>query len=79
MVVADVFTAISEDRPYRAGMTKEEVVQVLQKKAYDSLLDPDLVSIIILNYDLINSVRINAQAEELLEYQEYKKCKECIK
>jgi HD-GYP domain-containing protein (c-di-GMP phosphodiesterase class II) len=33
MAVADVFTALSEDRPYRPGMKKGKVVKVLQDMA----------------------------------------------
>ena len=36
----------------------------------------------LMSYELsvpLFDIRINAQAEELLEYQEYKKCKECVK
>jgi HD-GYP domain-containing protein (c-di-GMP phosphodiesterase class II) len=31
MMVADIFTALAEDRPYRKGMTKKEVMRILNQ------------------------------------------------
>ncbi len=72
MAVADVFTAITEDRPYRLGMSKEKALYTLQQMAGDFALDPDIVSVLEQNYDEINAIRITAQSEESREYEEFR-------
>ena len=42
MAVADVFTAITEDRPYRKGMAREDVLSVLNEQAQGTVLDGDV-------------------------------------
>ncbi len=68
MAVADVFVAISEDRPYRKGMTRAEVIKVLQDLAADNKLDPRVVSMLRENFDGINAVRLSSQAQAAQEY-----------
>jgi HD-GYP domain-containing protein (c-di-GMP phosphodiesterase class II) len=65
MAVADVFTAITEDRPYRDGMNKEKAISVLQSMVENNKLDVDLVKIVVDNYDEFNSLRNNIQQENL--------------
>lgn len=71
MSVADVFTAITEDPPYRQGMAKEEALRVLQQMAETSQLDSDIESILRMHYDEINSARMTAQVMALTEHKEY--------
>jgi HD-GYP domain-containing protein (c-di-GMP phosphodiesterase class II) len=71
MAVADVLTAITEDRPYRQGMTHDEALNVLRRMAKDSALDSDIVSTLELHYDDVNSVRISKQAAAAKEYEEF--------
>ena len=59
--IADVFTAITEDRPYRVGMNSEKSMKVLKSMADKNALDAELVSMLEENYDRVNSVRISAQ------------------
>ncbi|AZR73977.1 phosphohydrolase [Anoxybacter fermentans] len=73
MAVADVFTAITEDRPYRKGMTKDKALHVLKKMVNNSALDPMIVSSLIKNYEEINSIRIAAQITASKEYEEFEK------
>ena len=72
MAVADVFTAITEDRPYRKEMPSERALQVLQQMADNSVLDSNIVSLLRVHFDEINSTRIAAQAEASKEYQEFR-------
>jgi hypothetical protein len=60
-------------------MTKEWAVEDLRDMVDNSSLGADIVAMIIHIYDLLDSVRMNAQAEESLEYQEYKQYQECMK
>ena len=51
--VADIFTAITEDRPYRKGMGKAECMQVLFELARDGAVDGAVVSLLRDAYDEI--------------------------
>lgn len=69
--VADVLTAITEDRPYRKGMAKGEALQVLQQMAKSSALDPNAVSTLMLHYDEIEPIRTAEQTVVYKECQEF--------
>jgi HD-GYP domain-containing protein (c-di-GMP phosphodiesterase class II) len=71
MAVADIFTALTEDRPYRKGLPGDRVLQILQGMANGSALNSDVVSLLANNYDEINSIRISAQEEAFKWYQEF--------
>ena len=62
MVVADIFTALSEDRPYRKGMSKEEIIQIIQQLSDRGLLDTRIVDLLIDNYGEIYSYVAGQQA-----------------
>lgn len=71
MAVADVFTAITEDRPYRVGMRYENAVKLLMSMVDDGSLDGDIVKILIENYHDINKVRIEAQEKADVQYNRF--------
>lgn len=62
MAVADVFTAITEDRPYRMGMPLPKAMAILSTMSH-AHLDPDLVKIAQQNAELIDFARRDAQDE----------------
>ncbi|NIA21902.1 MAG: HD domain-containing protein [Anaerolineaceae bacterium] len=62
MAVADVFTAISEDRPYRRGMPRAKALSILDNQARQGALDADIVSVLKANYDQIDATRREKQA-----------------
>ncbi len=68
MAVADVFTAITEDRPYRKGMTSQSALEVMDNMVDSSALDGYVVSVLKRNYDYLNFIRAAAQREAALEY-----------
>ncbi len=68
MAVADVFTAVTEDRPYRKAMKSQEAVGVLEEMVRRNHLDKGVVSLLKQNFDDINSLRIMAQTESYKEY-----------
>jgi len=72
MAVADVYTAISEDRPYRKGMPVLKAHGVLQSMAKTGFLDADLVQLTINNYDQIDAVRCIAQSRALMEFRQFR-------
>jgi len=62
MAVADIFTAISEDRPYRPGMTKEQIYQLLRNQVRQNYIDGQIVDLLFDHYDEINTfVRQNQE------------------
>ena len=61
LAVADVFTALTEDRPYRAGMTRPQAAGVLGALAGRRALDPALVALLLDNYDEADGLRAQAQ------------------
>lgn len=69
MKVADVFTALTEDRPYRAGMDKENVLKIIHQMADEKAVDAGVVSLLDLHYDEINQCRLAAQYVTREEYK----------
>lgn len=68
MAVADVFTAITEDRPYRKGMTGEEALKVIEDMAKNNSLDKGIVDLASTYFRHLNDVRIDAQLNAGEEY-----------
>lgn len=69
MAVADIFTAITEDRPYRKGMTEDNAMHVLEQMANDLFIDSNVVSLLKVHFDDINVSRKAAQAASVEEYE----------
>ncbi len=55
LMVADIFTALTEDRPYRKGMSKNGVVKILKQFSDRRLLDTRIVNLLFENYEDIFS------------------------
>jgi HD-GYP domain-containing protein (c-di-GMP phosphodiesterase class II) len=72
MAVADVFTGITEDRPYRKGMEREQAVAVLKGMAGRQELDPKLVGMALSHYDDLDGIRAFAQARAVTEYEAFR-------
>jgi putative nucleotidyltransferase with HDIG domain len=68
MAVADILTALAEDRPYRLGMDRESVEKILLSMAESGAIDKGIVDLTIRNFSRINEVRIKAQQEAQREY-----------
>lgn len=68
MAVADVFTALTEDRPYRKGMDRKETIDVLRSMSAKAELDKNLVDMLIAQFDDMNETRIRAQKKAIQEY-----------
>ncbi|MBN1500293.1 MAG: HD domain-containing protein [Spirochaetes bacterium] len=54
IAVADIFTAVSEHRPYRKKMEKEEIIKFLSGLSKDNLIDSKVVELLFDNYDSIS-------------------------
>jgi HD-GYP domain-containing protein (c-di-GMP phosphodiesterase class II) len=57
MAVADIFSAITEDRPYRKGMPREKVMEILRENAQREAIDAELVELLIAHYDEVDAAR----------------------
>lgn len=57
VAVADVFTAITEDRPYRKGMDRAQSLDVLDRLVLDRAIDGDVVAILRSNFNDFQSIR----------------------
>ncbi|SET49914.1 HD domain-containing protein [Natronincola peptidivorans] len=73
IAVADVFTAITEERPYRKGMKEIEALKVLNKMVNRNVIDPHLVKVLSDNFAKINITRIQAQEKAMIEYNSFRK------
>jgi putative nucleotidyltransferase with HDIG domain len=71
MQVADVHTAITEDRPYRKGMTRARAVSVLRSMADNGFLDVDVVNLVIENHDHLDAVRTIVQSRALSAFRRF--------
>jgi len=68
MAVADIFTAITEDRPYRKGMGLKDAVAVLDAMVKDNAICPYVVSILLDNLKTIDGIRNEAQQKSRIAY-----------
>ena len=78
MAVADVYTAITEDRPYREGMTPEEARSVMTSLSKSGSLDSDIVGLLLDNFDELNAVRTIAQAKALRDFKMFRNASQDI-
>ena len=71
MAVADVLTALTEDRPYRQGMDKGQTMNILFKMAGSGAIDMGTVELVDKNFFRINSVRMMAQQQAQKDYEAF--------
>ena len=69
MTVADIFTAISEDRPYRKGMDKNAIYKVFKTQTDGKLVDKRIVEVLFDNYETIKLQVKMKQAKALGFYE----------
>ncbi len=63
ITVADIFTALTEDSPYRKGMARVETKNILQSMADKEEIDHLLINIVFSNFEELNDIRIKAQKD----------------
>ncbi|PKM71891.1 MAG: phosphohydrolase [Firmicutes bacterium HGW-Firmicutes-16] len=68
MAVADIFTAITEDRPYRKGMPKERAETVLGHMVENKSISQSIVSLLVDNYAIISCLRKESEDRAAAEY-----------
>ena len=69
--VADVFTALTEDRPYRPGMSVQDAFHVMSDAVLQNRLDRTVVDMLYTHLDEVNEVRRAAQAAAQDEYRRF--------
>lgn len=69
--VADIFTALTEDRPYRKGMSVKEAFQIISDAAEQRRLDPSVVDILKEHLIQVDQARALAQTSALDEYHRF--------
>ncbi|NLG80858.1 MAG: HD domain-containing protein [Firmicutes bacterium] len=69
MSVADVFTALTEQRPYRHAMEAAKALDVVRELGCASALDPEIVSLLASHLDEVDADRRAAQAAASQDYQ----------
>ncbi len=74
MAVADIFTAITEDRPYRKGMPEEEAKTVLAQMAENGGISPRILSLLLEHYQMIIGLRREAAETEAGDYRTILSC-----
>lgn len=72
MAIADVFVALTEDRPYRAGMAQSEAMDVLRAMAGRNELDPALVEKVGAEFEKMDEVRRSAQEGARNRYEAFR-------
>ncbi|MBF0404929.1 HD-GYP domain-containing protein [Candidatus Magnetominusculus xianensis] len=72
MAVADVLTAISEDRPYRKGMDKDTALSLLESLGSNNVLDREIIKTAAANFNYLNELRQDVQKIVKGEYESLK-------
>lgn len=73
IAVADLFTALSEDRPYRLSRDQHEVTAIMRQQADNKLLDERLVVLALSDYTAMNMCRRHAQSAAVDGYESFRK------
>lgn len=68
ITVADIFTALTEDRPYRKGMDQEKAKDILQSMADKEEIDQLLINIVFSNFGELNDIRVAAQGRAVDDF-----------
>ena len=71
MAVADVFTALTENRPYRRGLDKEQTLGILRRQQESGELDPTVVQLLHDHFDEVDAERTKAQRDAIVEYRAF--------
>jgi HD-GYP domain-containing protein (c-di-GMP phosphodiesterase class II) len=63
MAVADIFTAVAEDRPYRKGMGQNAIFKLLRDQTDQKALDASMVELLFDHYETIKTCVAVSQAK----------------
>lgn len=71
VAVADVFTALTEDRPYRPGLDQGAAMRILGGMVGERALDGEVVDSLALHWESINERRLSEQSRSAAFYLQY--------
>ncbi|MFA6693390.1 MAG: HD domain-containing phosphohydrolase [Bacillota bacterium] len=71
MAIADIFTALNEDRPYREGVLKGDVIRILTDMAERGGIDIELTNLALKHYDELSEICHFEQKTARKEYQAF--------
>jgi HD-GYP domain-containing protein (c-di-GMP phosphodiesterase class II) len=70
--VADIITALTEDRPYRRGMNREKVEGILYSMSKRGGVDEAIAELTTKNFSHINDIREASQHDAKTEYNTFR-------
>ena len=73
MVVADIYTALTEDRPYRNAFKNKKIIKILNDNIKNNKIDQEITNIIINNLERYNEIRKKSQENAIKKYRDFKK------
>lgn len=71
VAVADVHTAITDDRPYRVGMNRDKAASLLLSLSKEGSLDSEIVELVLENHEQIDEIRRIVQNRALAEFKQF--------
>lgn len=71
ITIADIFTALTEDRPYRSGLSQGEVMEIFTDLVAEKKIDQGLVALMADNFEELNRLRHEAQQQAISEYADF--------
>ncbi len=71
MAVADIFTSLTEDRPYRESLGAEQVAGVLHQMVQNGSICIKVVDTLVENQNELRTVCFESQQQEALMYQNF--------
>jgi len=73
MTIADIFTAMTEERPYRKCEPKDNLINILKDMVRANKIDERYVNILVENYDQVFESRAKFQQEAMAEFNLFRK------
>ncbi len=67
----DIFVALAEDRPYRKGMSKKDVENILKDKSENNIVSPYVHSVASGVIDYIEETRKESETENKKEFEKF--------
>ncbi len=72
LAVADIFTALSEKRPYREEFGSKKVITILEKNVKQNKIDENIVGKLLDNLDKYYTIRKEKQKKSVTEFKKFK-------
>lgn len=60
--IADIFTALTEDRPYRKGMARQEALQIMEADVINGALDSDVFLVLRHHAETLHAIILQTLA-----------------